>query len=157
MECPANSAIAVYRWLTKQLCHQTVKWLSAKVSFACLYISALTEARTSWVSSAFLIHLWMLFPPVQLRCKRLCPASKIEYVLQVKCHHSVVKEHFSHCLQRISFLVSFRVPVELPFVHRAESVWRFRTAPNNRIALQELKLLFPLHPRAHLVEQSPPG
>lgn len=57
MDCPANSAIVVYRRLTKQLCPQTAKGLSAKVAFGCLYISALTEARTSWGSSAFLIHL----------------------------------------------------------------------------------------------------
>lgn len=137
MECPANSAIAVYRWLMKQLCHQTAKKLSAKVTFGCLYISAPTEARTSWGSSAFLIHLSILFPLVQLRCKCLCPASKTEYVLQVKCHHLVVIEHFPHYLRRVSFLVSFRVPVELPFVHRAESDWRFRTTADNSITSQQ--------------------
>lgn len=95
-----------------------------------------TGARTSW-GIAFLIHLWLLFPLAQLRCICLCPASKTEYVLQGKCHHSVVIEHFPQYLQRVSFLVPFRVPVELPFMHRAESVWRFRTSADNSISAQQ--------------------
>lgn len=95
-----------------------------------------TGARTSW-EVAFLIHLWILFPLVQLRCKCSCPASKSEYVLQGKCHHSVIIEHFPQYLQRLSFLVPFRGPVKLPFMHRAESVWRFRTSADNSIPAQQ--------------------
>lgn len=67
----------------------------------------------------------------------LYPASKTEYVLEGKCHHSVVIEHFPLYLQRVSFLVPFRVPVELPFMHGAESVWRLRSSADNSISAQQ--------------------
>lgn len=54
-----------------------------------------------------------------------------------KMHHSVVMEHFPQYLQRLSFLVPFRVPVKLPFMHRAESVWRLRTSADNSIPAQQ--------------------